>query len=60
MPKKPARDTAKPVSFSELVKKMFGSGGEGVLGGGKAREAHKKVKGRKKRLDEAMKKQGAK
>lgn len=59
MPKKRARSEAKPTTFGDLVKKMFGKGGTGALGSGLAKQAATAKKKRKARLNKALKKQGA-
>jgi hypothetical protein len=53
MPKK-----AKAPSIPGFIRKMFGDRGEKALGTGQARRAAKKLKGRKRKMDAAIKKAG--
>lgn len=58
MPKKKAAKPAEPVGFTHMIKKLFGSHGEKFLGTGKAKRSADAVKKRKKRMDDAIRKQG--
>lgn len=51
-------EKAKQPSLPDFIRKMFGKKGEKALGTGQARRASKKLKGRKKKVDEAIKKAG--
>ena len=49
---------AKQPTVPEFIRKMFGEKGEKTLGSGQARRAAKKLKGRKRKMQEAIKKSG--
>jgi hypothetical protein len=48
----------KSPSIPDFIRKMFGERGSGLLGSGEAKRAAKKLKKRKSKVDEAIKKSG--